>query len=955
MNRSLLVYLLASAVAADCACTTQAAEPPTTSPTTLPSTTFVAAVPSPEMLAEQQAYQDFHAARRLETEGKTEDAFRAYLAVPGAEYAAVRLARSDPEKFVRIVDAIGGTGERGQPRASLVGADLLLGQGNKQEALKRYRQVAAAIAEKPGQGWAEGVIPRDYYPVEPVPMQAEQFSPSYGSSILAPFSVGPGSHRDNWLIRRFIALDAWEDAAREFSRIHALHREYAGDGQYSSAGLQFAIDYAFFLDKQKQPAQALDLLRDVLVRIDMDRVPALRPTTRAMSRFVGVGGLARKEFIRLAYGQFRTAGQKAALVDSLRARIDAGHNNARRVLARVRLHQQSVDDALTMELQYIKEGDFNAFSAACRRGMVYEDLKKLPEAVVEYEKALTMRADSVSLPDRDEELDQRNMMQQRAVRFSRSPDAPGAAGRSVQFDLLGRLDRLYAALGQSEKVLETSLRRLDLDDQALEQLGPIEHAAAAFKAAGQEKRFSDWASHRVVGLAIASARANLFWVLRDTKQAASALAELAKTGTRLRSYELDEWRRRFATLGKPALRDLFAAIVEADPKNANAHLELLDLEDRFDGPQVFEALELLLDSDAGPVFSQYKGAYNRTQFKSYFDLAYRLMRLYEKQHQTEKLLALGLRIARGDKPFAVRDLSQFAYHESNDVLEHAPACLALAITYATDAKAQEQLGAALEKSPWESARRQLRRLREGGLKPPAELKRFGWANVPLGVQLLAANENVLSLCRDEEHIYAGHPWGVAVYDHKGTPVTRIALQDAALHLAVLEGALWVGMPLGLDRIDVKTWAVSHMPCDQDVPERDRQDPGRKDFLNGVCGLASDGKRLWIGTRRDIRTYSPAANELRIFSQEDLLTKSHTDWKRFLFDGDFVWADGDGGCRRYDRGTDRWLSPVFPGDRGVRLIGLIDGALWGRGVSERRAARPTRVDGPQDSHGHPHPL
>ena len=43
--------------------------------------------------------------------------------------------------------------------------------------------------------------------------------------------------------------------------------------------------------------------------------------------------------------------------------------------------------------------------------------------------------------------------------------------------------------------------------------------------------------------------------------------------------------------------------------------------------------------------------WNRTHFKNYFDLAYRLMRLYEKNGELDKLRALGLRLAKGEKPF----------------------------------------------------------------------------------------------------------------------------------------------------------------------------------------------------------------------------------------------------------------------------------------------------------------
>ena len=46
------------------------------------------------------------------------------------------------------------------------------------------------------------------------------FIPHEGRAL--PFTQGPGSQRDNWLLRRFIALEAWTDAEKEFARVWAL-------------------------------------------------------------------------------------------------------------------------------------------------------------------------------------------------------------------------------------------------------------------------------------------------------------------------------------------------------------------------------------------------------------------------------------------------------------------------------------------------------------------------------------------------------------------------------------------------------------------------------------------------------------------------------------------------------------------------------------------------------------
>ena len=50
-------------------------------------------------------------------------------------------------------------------------------------------------------------------------------------------------------------------------------------------------------------------------------------------------GISRKEFIRLTYGEFKAAGKEDYLVKALEAKVVEGMNAARRLLARIHLHQ----------------------------------------------------------------------------------------------------------------------------------------------------------------------------------------------------------------------------------------------------------------------------------------------------------------------------------------------------------------------------------------------------------------------------------------------------------------------------------------------------------------------------------------------------------------------------------------------------------------------------------------
>lgn len=884
-----------------------------------------------------QQLRRFEEAQRLPGEGHEREAFAKYLSIPGGEYAAVRLARPKPKEFlplaVAIVDDAGRMQDR--PRAILVQGDLLLATGDGEGALECYRRVTGMIAAEPGTGWEQGLIPHDYYPVEPP--QTEHL---YAEAL--PFTLGPGSHRDSWLIRRFVALQAWQDAEKEFSRIWEIYRQNAGGEQYPGLGLEFAIDYAYFLKRQGRPEEALGTLLDPLLRVDMDRNPNLRQPDR-WRWAIGPGylaGVSRAEFIRIAYGAFKTAGKEEELVLALQNQIEKGQNSARRVLTRVRFHRGGIEDALALELAYIQAGGFDELSAAYRRGRVYEDCKKLVEAAAEYEVALALPYAPPDLPDRDEDAVQRQMASA-VAQVRPNPDSP--AGREAfKLQVLERLHRLYGALGQMDQALAVTLRQYEASPPLLADFGSLEQAARRFNAAGKEAGFAAWARRSIGTTKDAQGEANLRWLMGDHAAAANALADAARNES-FRLHSLAQWKDRFRQAGGEQLRLLLNALVKANPDDAQSRLELLDLDDCLDGGEAISALEKLLESDAPPAFARGRGEYNRTKFRNYYDLAYRLMRLCEKAGQPGELRALGLRIAKGQKPFGAwqsTDQSQYQYRFGNDLPEDANACLSLLIEHG-DEPTLEELGEALKAAPDQPARAQLARRRAGGWEPQA-VPAVGWANLPPGVSALACNENVLSLACDDSYIYAGMPWGVAVYSHAGEPVTRIALQTAALDLLAQGGHLWVGTPVGLNRITVGSWDVAYLSLDRDIPERDRG-PERQAFQNGVCGLALDGDVVWVGTRRNIQRLDTRSNALRVYSQEELGVSDHVDWDRFVVEGEYVWADGDVGCRRYDRKGDAW-DPVAYGEKPVHLVALADGLLWGHvWLNDELRDRPCLID------------
>jgi HEAT repeat protein len=914
----------------------------------------------PAALAAGEAVNDretFEEARKLATAGRTEEAFGKYLAVPGGEFAAVALARGEAAKFLALLRRKPELLE--SPRAFLVEAELALASGRQDEAKARFDELAIGI---PKHHW--GTDQPGYYPVEPPATLGgdDSFAVNAVYQPALPFSYGPGSHRDNWLLRRLIALDLTDGAAREFARLWEVHRANtrpyllaspgdAGKIQpsgkatlvvrppgFNSYGLQFALDYAFFLKRADHASDALAVLLEPLRLMDMDLNPnrthqqplsdrepqnfPIRNATAAYAFAFGPGrvGVARKEFIRLAYGEFKSAGQELALLEDLQQQIDRGENRARRVLAQVKLHQGLTAEALALELAYIEHGAFDELSAAYRRGQVFDSSGKPAEAITAFEQVLAATPGPIQMPDAEEQISEAPHLQARAF-FQGDFEPPGAASL-VGSEVRDRLVRLYAAVGRTDKVLETQLTQFEAAENRIEDLAQVEQMAARFKTAGQEARFNEWVAGKLATAKSPRARANLAWQQRDYPAAITHAAGIdagAYHGWR-------DWQERFAKLGREREREFMRAIVLAHPNDAVARLELLDLEDHLDGPEAIAALEALLATDANQAFPRGKGVWNRTSFRSYYDLAYRLMRLYEKHGQLDRLRALGVRLARGDQPFENFDAYGSEWSGENGREEFGNAGLALAIQHADDNAYQSQLAAALKTSRWVGARAQLERrtgaasAAHGGSSPP-------WANLPRDVRVIASCESVACVARNERYVYAGLPWGVAVYDFNGAPATRILLEKSVTALAAAGDQLWVGTEEGLFCIAAESWSIT------------------REALGQVTALALDGEDLWIGVRGGILLLNLRTLALRSFSAEELGFDNLPEFSRFVPDREFVWADGSRGLLRYDRAADAWSTLENPGPRDpVHLIGIIDGQVWADVyLDDDLRHRPARVD------------
>ncbi len=906
--------------------------------------------------AQVSAGDSFSQAQALLREGRDGEAFVQLLRIPGAEYLAVQLARPHAEEFLSVLR--GHAGQVPLARAYLVEGDLLLALGRKDEALLRYRQVSGRIGPDSQHGWEEGHVPADEYFVEP-PVQDD----GYGSiRPLAPpvssFAAGPGSHRDNWLIRRFIALEAWDDAGNEFARVWDIHRRSiepcvlvvpafpTQDGEaeptkwliepvgFDGRAFQFAIDYAFFLKRRGEVDRALGVLMEPILAMDMDRNPNTirrkqlaedsvvsypERTNETVSRRRGVwrgasAGISRKEYVRLAFGEFNAQGKTDILYDAVQEQIAHGQNRARRVMSRLLMHEGRLDESLAYELAYIEAEDFDPLTSAYRRGVAYEDAGELEAAAAEYERALVSPYSTPVLPDADEETVQRGAMSQMASVWTGPNLLRGQA--VIQQEVIGRLLRIYAALDQMDVALESVLRQLDTSELLLTDFDTLDQMIRRFRGAGQESRIKAWLTKRAAEVSSASARANLCWLAGDADGAAETLAVwVGSPQGELASVTMDSWKERFRQAGPQPYRILLRALVQANPQDARTRLELLGAEGIREGQEVIRTLELLLGGEAAPAFVRGKGTPNRTQFRNYYHLAYHLMRLYERNPDDEdKLVALGFRVLEGQKPFQRSDNLLRDYRAdwndsvvSGDTLgQDILNCLYVFLAHLSRTEDIERAAALAAETGSIPLINQANRLRPasgfGRLDPTTghraeyeavEIRTLG---LPEGVRVLTNRDDVRAIASalqwppDEgmlRQAWIGTSWGLVRYRVTERPARQIEILQIPLGVGVTvfcqtPAGLYVGTRDGLYRLDDPNEA-DPVPVRIRVEVADRRERDRVEWIISRTGERREERihepfevtrllwwqeSLWIGADRGVYRYQPDAKQAQYYDRQE---------------------------------------------------------------------------------------
>ena len=798
----------------------------------------------------------FDRAQALERAGQTREAFEAYLAIPGAEGAARALAVNHPQELLPLLDRL-LTDPLTRLHAMLLDCDLRRAGKEKSEVLACYQRTASLIARDPGRGWTDGVVPSDFYfsDLTSIPFVVDGSAPFRSGGPLPPFVAGPGSHRDNWLVRRFIALAAWDDAARELARIRSLHERRLENTPYDGIALEFLLDHAFFLRQRGRRAEAETMLTTAMARVDLDPVRTVwfnnpRPWVDE--------GISAKEFIRLVYGLVKSSPAERDLVTRLEAEIQGGNPRARRVLARLRSLQGDPDRALALEIETLDAQHLAPLADALGRGQLLQEFTRNADAIAVYEKALV------------------------------APQLVATeADRRLALTGLERLHALYVTTGNSSKAFELRLRQFDLDEYTFADLSRLETELAEWKTSGRRPRFLTWAAAKVDRVKTPAVRANLHWILGHRAKTIEAIADDAR-GSRPRRQAFTAWKKRFAAISASSLHSLVAAIAGANPDDLVTRLELFDLDRVADGPAYTAVLERLLEREDRDVWSALldgdlddgkaiEGARHPTAT---------LAQLYARSRKVDALVALAARLGKAAAPAA----PEGAIFTEFDTNRHdANAAIAIAIANASTSEQFNTLEAALSDPFWSTARVQLARARQRHWPTAATATDVGWANIPSGMRVIASNESVLDFVADQDgtRIFTGHPWGVMVYDGLGHPITRIATGMPALQLVRLGTALWVRDSESVTRIQLPGYALARMK------------------LPLVQTMAGRGESLWIVTAHDVRRYDTRNNEMRVFPETE--TGFDRDWDsvRILFEGEHVSFSARQGLSRYDTRNDAW--------------------------------------------------
>ncbi|MBX7220018.1 MAG: hypothetical protein K1Y36_08730 [Blastocatellia bacterium] len=840
---------------------------------------------------------------------KNQEAFKYVATFPGSEYATAYLGRQQPGESLKYLEDSGLLEQN--PRLWLVKGDLLLALGRNSEALACY------------QSGAKRYTHLSDYPAEVEPALFER---KWASLVLTEFPLsftyGPGSHRDNWLIRRFLTLGAVADAKQEFERVWQIHEAWRQKSAYPPETLQFALDYAYFLKRNHFDLAAEKLLLDVFSGLAFSWLPSFNQDKGTAKYRLQTSplGLGPKQFIHSAYTVLKSLGAAAKIKPVVLEAAKYDFPNVS-IVAEILRIEGDPTSALNLELTDLDARVDSKAIQYYQRGVVLEENKELRRALKEYE----MAGETLRQPSQSYLLTTSQLF----YRYVLPENLPSRQQRLHFFQsrLLERRNRLAKRVGTPLQVLTAALAEAETFPDQFSGKAQMHDLEELFAKANRQVDFIPWARKFAANN---PASPSLFWLgLRlGTQELGFQYLIKAAAEPWFSSENLKEWKSWLEQERVDWYPALVERLAQAYPQNGWVQLERLKLKGLLNSPQVIPVLELLTHNPRDSGRSNFWPQNN--VFPTVFSAALALLKYYHQTGNEAQLLELALRIARRESPFhlpahVVEDHGKFGLSEGNLVLEFA-------IQHLSRPEFLKQLQVALDDSPWLRPTSQIHnRL---GLPP---LWPFSPTSLPVqptangkGVALVSFAE-VLSLCRDEQWMYVGHPWGVAVRDFQGSLVKTVFLPQPAEYLALLNGDLWVGTTDGLFRVDPQTVQVEHLRCDQELTPEDRK--LSRTNPNSVFGLAVQNQWLWVQTSHSLRRYHPPDRTVRVFERDEMNLPLDRVPEKIMVDGNFLWVGGrSDGIRRFDASREKWESvPNEPLGR-IQLLGIYQRKIWGKQIN-----------------------
>lgn len=536
---------------------------------------------------------------------------------------------------------------------------------NSENDLGALRKLAQECAAK-SKGF-EGDCDLFYYPVElPVGSALSQ-------DAAVPFCLGSGSHEDNSLLRSFIALEAWDDARKEFARVWELHRSVAKEKGFDGLGLSFAIDYAYFLEKiVNEPQQARAILTEALLVMDMDRNPNLVPFRRENGEltrlmlvnrrrprrvysphvtYMGVTlGFSRREFIRIVVGAACTDGWDDQLKSSLNVHIADGENSIRRVLAYVFFYEEDIHKALSLEKDYLEASSFHPAVQAYLLGCLCEEYNELEQAEEMFKSVLSMSIPAGDLSGSIEVTEEREAMNQNSSTVIVPGRMTRLRGSAVNADSFDRLERIQRLLGKFDCAFATMMARIERNPLSYIDMRKLKSGRKMADLYGFSEEFTT-RMERIGETELSSQRRlELSLFLKKYDEAISYAVDVymeRKVGLR----KLNEWVVLFSEAGDEVVSSLLHKLMACREDSYAVQLLLvqrselkLSLADRI------KLQEALVEAD-GNMFRSYDQSSEKNHYETRSEVVYDLMRLYEQSGQRRELVSLGLRLLRRDPPF----------------------------------------------------------------------------------------------------------------------------------------------------------------------------------------------------------------------------------------------------------------------------------------------------------------